>query len=71
MSEDNYIPDWFDAILRIRYNSDVLIEELQNDGIENVTIDDIMIAIDRRLTDLYGHHASREFVVFDSDGEEW
>jgi len=69
--EDNYIPDWFDAILRIRYNSDVLIEELQKDGIENVTIDDIMIAIDRKLTDLYGHRSSREFVVFDSDGEEW
>lgn len=71
MSEDNYIPDWFDAILRIRYNSDVLIEELQKEGIENVTVDDIMSAIDRKLTELYGHRMPSEFVVFDSDGEEW
>lgn len=71
MSEDNYIPDWFDAVLRIRFDSEIIVEELQKyGGIENPTADDVVIAIDEKLNELFGRPLPQQFDLFDSDGNE-
>lgn len=72
MEDKNYIADWYDAVLRIRFDSDALVEALkERDGIENPSVDDILIEIDGRLVEMFGTRVPSEFDVFDSDGKEW
>lgn len=71
MGHKNNVADWYDAVLRIRFDSEELIESLSDRGVDNPTVDDILIEIDGRLVDIFGIHFPSEFVVFDSNGEEW
>ena len=72
MGHRNNVADWYDAVLRIRFDSDELIEALrERDGIDDPSVDDILIEIDGRLVEMFGSQFPSEFVVFDSNGEEW
>lgn len=67
---DYVLPRWFDAFCRMRFDTEEIIERLKKDGIENPTVDDLVLDIDFRLDDLFGSN-SKNFVIYDSNGEEW
>lgn len=67
---DYALPTWFDAFCRMRFETEEIIERLKDDGIENPTVDDLILDIDLRLDDLFGSY-SKNFVIYDSHGEEW
>lgn len=72
MKNRNGIADWYDAVLRIRFDSDALVEALRERGVvDDLSVDDILIEIDGRLVEMFGTQIPGEFVVFDSNGEEW
>jgi len=67
---DYVLPRFFDAFCRMRFDTEEIIERLKKDGIENPTVDDLVLDIDFRLDDLFGSN-SKNFVIYDSNGEEW
>jgi hypothetical protein len=66
----NDLPEYFDAVLNIRFTTEELIRGLAEDGIENPDLDDILIAIDARLYNEF-KSSKRDFSVFDPRGEEY
>ena len=67
---DYELPSWFDAFCRMRFETEEIIQGLKDDGIENPIVDDLILDIDFRLDDLFGSN-SKNFVIYDSHGEEW
>lgn len=67
---DYTLPRWFDAFCRIRFETEDIIERLKNHEIENPTVDDLILDIDFLLDDWFGSK-SKDFVIYDSHGEEW
>lgn len=69
--EDSVIPDWFDATCTLRFDAEEIVKDLQEvQEIKNPTVDDVLIEIDVRLRNLFGR-SGKQFVIFDSNGEEW
>jgi hypothetical protein len=66
----NDLPEYFDAVLNIRFTTEELIKILAEDGIENPDLDDILIAIDARLYNEF-KSSKRDFSVFGPSGEEY
>jgi hypothetical protein len=63
------MPEYFDAVLTIRFMTEDIVKDLISKGIENPDIDDIVIDIDNRLynTDF----RNKDFNVYDSNHEEY
>ena len=68
---DYTLPRWFDASYRMRFDTEEIVKDLQEvQGIENPTVDDVILEIEVRLRNLFGSK-SKDFVIHDSHGEEW
>lgn len=68
---DYALPRFFDAFCRMRFEAEDIVKDLQEiQGIEYPTVDDVVNEIDIRLRNLFGSK-SKDFVIYDSNGEEW
>lgn len=68
--EANGLPEYFDAVLSVRFDTEDLVESLVRSGIENPNIDDVLTAIDEILYKDY-KNSPGNFSLFDSNGEEY
>jgi hypothetical protein len=69
MSEKD-MPEYFDAVLSVRYVTEDIVRELVASGNENPDLDDVLIHIDNLLHTEF-RSTSRTFSLFDSSGEEY
>jgi hypothetical protein len=68
---DYVLPRFFDAFCRMRFETEEIVKDLQEiQSIENPTVDDVILEIEIRLRNLFGSK-SKDFVIYDSHGEEW
>jgi hypothetical protein len=68
---DYVLPRFFDAFCRMRFETEEIVKDLQEvQGVENPTVDDVILEIEIRLRNLFGSK-SKDFVIYDSHGEEW
>lgn len=63
------MPEYFDAVLTIRFTTEDIVKDLISKGIENPDIDDILIDIDNRLYNM--DFRNKDFNVYDSNHEEY
>ena len=63
------MPEYFDAVLTIRFMTEDIVKDLISKGIENPDIDDIVIDIDNRLYNM--DFRNKDFNVYDSNHEEY
>jgi len=68
--EANDLPEYFDAVLSIRFVTENIVKSLIEDGIENPDIDDVLSVIDSHLYSDFKRSNSM-FSVFDDNGEEY
>lgn len=68
--EANDLPEYFDAVLSIRFVTENIVKSLIEDGIENPDIDDVLSVIDSQLYSDFKRSNSM-FSVFDDNGEEY
>lgn len=69
--EANDLPEYFDAVLSIRFDTEDLINvHIADEAKDNPTVDDLLIAIDSLLYQDFGRQG-RLFTVYDDNEEEY
>jgi len=68
--EANGLPEYFDAVLSVRFVTEDIVKMLIEDGIESPDLDDVFSVIDARLYRDY-KNSPGDFSLFDDKGEEY